>query len=56
MRKALSVMKQRRGAHETTIREFGLGADGIRVGAPLEQFQGVLTGDPGVRRGKGSRC
>ena len=43
---ALSIMKQRNGAHEKTIREFTLGKGGIRVGPPLEQFHGVLTGAP----------
>ncbi len=46
VRKALSVMKQRRGAHETTIREIGLGADGVHIGEPLAGFHGVLTGVP----------
>jgi circadian clock protein KaiC len=39
-------MKQRRGAHETTIRELVLGADGLRIGEPLTGFHGVLTGVP----------
>jgi circadian clock protein KaiC len=46
IRQAISVFKKRSGRHERTIREFGLGADGITVGAPLERFQGVLTGIP----------
>src|SRR6185437_12253182 len=46
VRKALSVVKQRRGAHETTIRELGLGAGGVRIGEPLTGFHGVLTGVP----------
>jgi len=46
VRKAISVMKKRTGAHERTIREFSLGPDGIHVGEPLTQFQGVLTGTP----------
>ena len=43
---AISVVKKRGGFHERTIREFSLGADGIRVGAPLRQFRGILTGVP----------
>jgi circadian clock protein KaiC len=46
VRQAISVFKKRSGRHERTIREFGLGADGITVGAPLERFHGVLTGTP----------
>lgn len=44
--KALSVVKKRSGAHETTIREFLLGPGSIQVGEPLVGFSGVLTGTP----------
>ncbi|HYD50778.1 MAG TPA: ATPase domain-containing protein [Terriglobales bacterium] len=44
--KALSVMKNRAASHESTIREFSLGAGGLSVGAPLKDFQGVLSGTP----------
>jgi circadian clock protein KaiC len=43
---AISVMKKRTGAHERTIREFTITREGIRVGAPLHDFHGVLTGVP----------
>lgn len=46
VRKAVSVIKQRSGLHESTIREFTLNKDGITVGKPLTQFKGVLTGIP----------
>lgn len=46
LRKAVSVLKKRSGAHEETIREFELGGGGIHIGAPLVQMQGVLTGAP----------
>jgi circadian clock protein KaiC len=46
VRRAISVMKKRSGPHETTIREFQLGPDRLRVGAALTEFQGVLTGVP----------
>jgi circadian clock protein KaiC len=46
IRKAISVMKKRSGAHENAIRELTLGRDGVRVGAPLDDFVGVLTGVP----------
>jgi len=39
-------MKKRGGAHERTIREFTLGPGGVRVGEPLHDFRGVLTGVP----------
>jgi len=44
--KAISVMKKRTGAHESTLREFSIGSDGIRIGEPLKKFRGVLTGVP----------
>jgi circadian clock protein KaiC len=46
VRKAISVLKKRSGAHELTIREFQVTNRGIRVGEPLRDFQGVLTGVP----------
>ena len=46
IRKAISVIKNRAGAHEDTIREFRVDASGIRVGEPLVAFKGVLTGTP----------
>ncbi|MBA4458053.1 AAA family ATPase, partial [Cylindrospermopsis raciborskii CS-506_B] len=38
VRRALSVVKKRSSAHETSIREFRLGARGIRIGPPLRDF------------------
>jgi circadian clock protein KaiC len=46
VRKAISVVKKRTGRHELIIREFRLGPRGIRLGQPLQEFQGVLTGTP----------
>lgn len=46
VKKAVSVLKKRGSAHETTIRELVIRRPGIVVGPPLEQFQGVLTGVP----------
>jgi circadian clock protein KaiC len=43
---AISVVKKRGGAHERSIREFRLSSQGIKVGEPLNQFRGVLTGVP----------
>ncbi|MFL5245379.1 MAG: ATPase domain-containing protein [Gemmataceae bacterium] len=44
--RALSVVKRRGGAHDETLREFRLSNQGIHVGAPLEQYQGILSGIP----------
>lgn len=46
VRRAISVVKKRTGPHETTIREYRIGADGVALGEPLVQFQGVLRGVP----------
>ncbi len=46
VRKAVSVLKNRSGAHEDTIRELRIDAGGIRVGEPLTEFRGVLSGTP----------
>ncbi len=46
VRQAISMMKKRSGGHERTIRELRLAAGGIYVGAPLSDFQGVLSGSP----------
>jgi circadian clock protein KaiC len=43
---AISVMKKRTGKHERTIREFQITQAGLRVGPPLVDFQGILTGVP----------
>jgi circadian clock protein KaiC len=46
VRRAISVMKKRGGAHEATIREFRISSDGLQVGEPLTEFEGVLRGVP----------
>lgn len=46
VRRAISVVKKRTGSHEQTIREFVVGPGGLRVGEPLHEFRGVLTGVP----------
>jgi circadian clock protein KaiC len=46
IRKAISIIKNRGGAHEDTIRELRIDAEGVRVGEPLVAFKGVMTGTP----------
>jgi len=47
VKQSIAVVKKRSGYHEKSIRELKLEAGkGIRVGRPLKQFQGVLTGIP----------
>ena len=46
VRQAASVVKKRSGDHERTIRESRVQYGGLHIGAPLREFQGVLTGVP----------
>jgi len=46
IRKAISVLKKRSGAHESAIRELEMVPGGLRVGEPLREFHGILTGTP----------
>jgi len=46
VRKAISVIKNRLSAHETSIREFKVTNSGLEIGAPLRQFEGILSGIP----------
>jgi circadian clock protein KaiC len=45
VRRAMSVIKKRAGSHEDTIREYKIG-NGVDLGEPLHEFQGVLRGVP----------
>jgi circadian clock protein KaiC len=54
VRRAISIIKKRTGAHEDTIREFRIGGYGIKLGDPLVGFQGVLRGVPNFVGGPGS--
>jgi circadian clock protein KaiC len=49
LRRAITVIKSRTSSHALTIHELQLGPGGIRVGDPLEGFEGVLTGLPSYR-------
>ena len=46
IRKAISIIKKRSGAHEGTVRELLMSVGGVTIGPPLSDFQGVLTGVP----------
>jgi circadian clock protein KaiC len=53
VKRAISIIKKRTGAHESTIREYRIDGRGLTIGAPLENFHGVLRGVPtyvGVRK------
>jgi len=46
VRQDVSVVKRRSGPHERSIRELRMTPNHIEIGAPLEQFEGILTGVP----------
>lgn len=46
VKQLISVMKKRSGHHERTIREIRVDSEGIKIGMPLYQFHGLLTGTP----------
>jgi circadian clock protein KaiC len=46
VRRAISAVKKRSGPHERTIRELSMDGTGLHIGAPLDEFQGVLNGVP----------
>ncbi len=48
VRRAVSMLKKRSGPHESAIRELRFADGEIRVGEPLKEFQGVLTGVPSI--------
>ena len=49
LRRAITVIKSRTTSHALTIHEMLLGSNGLRIGAALEGFEGVLSGLPTYR-------
>jgi len=54
VKQAIAVIKKRTGGHERVIRQFQLSADGLHIGQPLTNFEGVLTGVPTFKGEQGS--
>ena len=46
VKKAISVIKKRSGAHEEAIRQIWFDRNGIHLSEPLSQLRGVLSGIP----------
>jgi circadian clock protein KaiC len=46
VKQAVSVVKKRTGRHERSLRQLTFESDGIHIGRPLIEFEGVLTGVP----------
>lgn len=53
VKRAISVVKRRAGPHERTIRELKISNNGVEVGDPYLDFQGVLTGMPRILTSEG---
>lgn len=54
LRKAITVVKRRRGNHDPEIRELLMGQTGLRIGKRIEHYQGILTGVPAFGRAEPS--
>lgn len=48
LRKAIGVLKKRLSDFENTIREYRITSEGIKVGQPLNNMRGILSGNPTV--------
>ncbi len=48
LRKLVSVVKQRVGHHEDTLRELKITSAGVEIGEPLTSFRGIMTGVPEI--------
>lgn len=46
LRKAIGVLKRRTSDFERTLRELRITGDGLKVGEPLSDLHGILTGTP----------
>jgi len=46
LERAVGILKKRVSGFETTLREFEISAHGIRVGRPLTELRGILSGSP----------
>lgn len=47
LRRVLAVLKMRGSAHDTHLRLYEITDRGIRIGAFLDEYRGILTGIPG---------
>lgn len=52
LRRVIGVLKKRMTDFEKTLREFQISRYGLKVGSPLTQLRGILTGVPELLEGK----
>ena len=55
VRQAIGVIKKRSGSHDRALRELLITDEGVEVGNPLRQLQGVMTGVPRILEQEGSK-
>jgi len=48
LRKSIGILKKRMSDFEKSIREFKIKGDGIELGKPLTNLQGILSGTPQI--------
>ena len=46
LRRAVGVLKKRLSDFEKTLREFEITSHGLKIGKPLIELRGILTGAP----------
>ena len=46
MKKAIGVLKKRLSDFEKTLKEFGITENGLKIGEPLTNLRGILSGTP----------
>ncbi|MDR5806455.1 ATPase domain-containing protein [Caballeronia sp. LZ001] len=46
LRRAISIIKRRTGAHDMAIHEYQLSSDGLEIGPALEALNAIFTGAP----------
>ena len=49
VRRGITILKMRGSQHDKDIREFSIGASGMRIGTPFRGINGILAGTPQYR-------
>ena len=52
LERTISVLKARATPHDTSLRQFTISSDGLKVGEGFKNMQGVLSGLPTIKRNK----
>ncbi len=53
LRRVLAVVKVRASRHSDEVREFTIDGEGIHIGAPMREYEGLLAGSPSRYRAPG---